>query len=96
MDSHLSPHHRDTIDRIFSHPSSANVEWREVLALLQSLGAADGASNGKFRITLGPEIRVFSAPQGKDIDMPMIVDLRRMLRGAGYEPAALGGPAVVG
>jgi len=26
----------------------------------------------------------------------MIVDLRRMLRGAGYEPAALGGPAVSG
>ena len=96
MDEHLSPHHRDTIDRIFSHPSSANVEWRDTLALLQSLGAVDAATNGKFRITLGPEIRVFSAPQGKDLDRQMIVDLRRMLRGAGYEPAALGGPAVSG
>ena len=32
MDAHLSSHHRDTIQKIFRHPASGNIEWREVLA----------------------------------------------------------------
>jgi len=34
MDAHLSSHHRDTIAKIFSHPASGNIEWRQVLSLL--------------------------------------------------------------
>ena len=41
---------------------------------------------GKFAVTLGPETEVFEAPRGKDIDEQVTVDLRRMLRQAGYEP----------
>ena len=42
--------------------------------------------NGKFTVTLGPETEVFEAPRGKDIDEQVIVDLRRMLREAGWAP----------
>jgi hypothetical protein len=27
----LSNRHRDTLERILSHPSSGNIEWRQVL-----------------------------------------------------------------
>ncbi|MDT5131610.1 MAG: hypothetical protein QOE41_921, partial [Mycobacterium sp.] len=37
MDAHLSSHHRDTIRKIFSHPASGNIEWRQVLSLLETL-----------------------------------------------------------
>ena len=39
--------------------------------------------NGKFKVTLGPETEVLERPRGKDIDVQMVVDLRRMLSSAG-------------
>jgi hypothetical protein len=84
----LNPHHRTTVERIFSHPSSANIEWRSVRSLLESIGAAHEGANGKLIVTLGPETEVIEAPRGKDIDQQLIVDLRRMLRSAGYAPGA--------
>jgi hypothetical protein len=86
MDEGLNPRHSDTVEKIFSHPSSSNIEWREVRALLESIGAAHEEHNGKFKVTLGDETEVMVAPQGKDVDQQMIVDLRRMLKRAGYAP----------
>ena len=83
---HFSSHHRDTVRKIFSHPTSGNIEWREVLSLLDYVGTTTEERNGKFRVTLGPETEVFEPPRGKDIDEQMMVDLRRMLRRAGITP----------
>src|SRR6516164_1311330 len=85
-DVHLSSHHRDTLAKIFTHPTSGNIEWREVLSLLDYVGTTTEERNGKFRVTLGPETEVFEPPRGKDIDEQMMVDLRRMLRRAGITP----------
>jgi hypothetical protein len=92
MTSHLSSHHRLTIDRIFNHPAGGNVEWRRILSLLENLGTATEERNGKFTVTLGPETEMFETPRGKDIDEQMVVDLRRMLTHAGFGP---GGEAPV-
>jgi hypothetical protein len=83
---HLSSRHRDTLGKIFTHPASGNIEWRDVLSLLEYVGTTTEERNGKFRVTLGPETEVLEAPRGKDIDEQMIVDLRRMLRQAGVTP----------
>ena len=87
MDEQLSSHHRDTLEKIFRHPTSGNIDWREVLSLLEYLGTTTQERNGKFKVTLGPETEVLDAPRGKDIDEQMIVDLRRMLSQAGFAPA---------
>ena len=87
MQSHLNNHHRDTFQRILSHPTSGNIEWREVLSLLNALGTVDQEPNGKFKVTVGPETEVLSRPRGKDIDVQMVVDLRRMLSSAGLAGA---------
>jgi hypothetical protein len=50
LDAHLSSHHRDTIQKIFRHPVSGNIEWREVLSLLQYLGTTAEERNGKFTV----------------------------------------------
>jgi hypothetical protein len=83
---HVSHNHRQTLDRIFSHPVSSNVEWRQVTSLLESLGAATEERNGKLRVTLGGETAVFEPPHGKDVDRQTVVDLRRMLEHAGVTP----------
>jgi hypothetical protein len=86
MEAHLSSHHRDTVARIFSHPPNRNIEWREILSLLETIGSVEQEHNGKFKVTLGPETEVLPAPHGKDVDIQILVDLRRMLKQAGFAP----------
>jgi thiamine biosynthesis lipoprotein ApbE len=92
MATELNNHHRDTVEKIFRHPASSNVEWRQVLSLLEAVGTVDEKHDGKFEVTLGPETETLRAPHGKDVDVQMVVDLRRMLTEAGYAPD--GAPAV--
>jgi hypothetical protein len=80
----LSNHHRETVAKILDHPASGNVEWRQVLALLEAIGEVTEEHNGKVKVTLGPETEVLHPPRGKDVDEQTIVDLRRMLDQAGY------------
>lgn len=84
MSDELSGRHRDTLTRLLRHPASGNIEWREVKALLESLGAASEERDGALRVTLGGESQVLRRPHGKDIDAQMVVDLRRMLTRAGF------------
>ena len=82
----LSHEHRDTVEKIFSHPSSGNIEWRQVRSLLEALGSVTEEHNGKLTVTLGDETEVLQPPRTKDIDQQLIVDLRRMLSRAGIAP----------
>jgi hypothetical protein len=86
MAADLNHHHRVTLEKIFSHPLSGNVEWRQVLSLLAAVGTTTQEPNGKVKIELGGETEVFQPPDGKDLDRQMIVDLRRMLTNAGLAP----------
>jgi len=80
MSDHLNSAHRKTVERIFSHPTSANIEWREVRSLLDALGASSTERNGKLQVTLGGETETVELPRTKDVDRQTIVDLRRMLK----------------
>jgi hypothetical protein len=86
MAADLTHRHRDTLEKIFSHPSSGNVEWRQVLSLLETVGTTTQEHNGKVKVVLGTETEVLQPPRGKDVDQQLIVDLRRMLTTAGYAP----------
>jgi hypothetical protein len=87
MAADLNHHHRVTLEKIFSHPLSGNVEWRQVLSLLEAVGTATREPNGKVKVELGGETEVLQPPDGKDVDRQLIVDLRRMLTNAGLEPS---------
>jgi hypothetical protein len=86
MEAHLSSRHRDTVERIFSQPPSGNIEWREVVSLLETIGTVTHEHNGKLKVSLGPETEVLPAPHGKDVGVQIVVDLRRMLKQAGFAP----------
>jgi hypothetical protein len=87
MAADLNHHHRDTLEKIFRHPLSGNLEWRQVLSLLAAVGTTTQEPNGKVKVELGGETQVLQPPDDKDLDRQLIVDLRRMLTNAGLEPS---------
>ena len=87
--THLDHHHRSTAQAILSHPVSHNIEWRDVLSLLEAIGEVSEEDNGKFKVAVGGETETLHRPSGKDIDEQMVVDLRRMLGAAGITAEGL-------
>ena len=81
---HLNSHQRDTLAHILQHPVGHNIEWHDVLSLLEATATVEETHKGKYLVTLGGETEPFEAPKHKDIDTQQVVDLRRMLKNAGY------------
>ncbi len=81
---HLSGHHRETISRNLQHPFSHNIEWRAVVSVLRAVAQVEETHNGRLLVTRGDETETFEPPRHKGIDTQQVVDLRRMLKGAGY------------
>jgi hypothetical protein len=82
---HLSNHHRDTLLQIFQHPTSHNIEWHDVLSLLEATGTIEQEHDGKYHVRLGDNVEVITKPKHKDIDVQQVVDLRRIFSAAGYD-----------
>jgi len=82
----LDAHHRATVEKIFNHPVSHNIQWHDVLSLLQRVATVSEDHDGRFAVTLGSETETFDAPRHHDINEQQVIDLRRMLKGAGITP----------
>ena len=85
-DKGLDGRHRATLEKIFNHPVSHNIQWHDVLSLLGSVATVSEERDGRYAVTLGAETETFDAPRHHDIDEQQVVDLRRMLKGAGITP----------
>ena len=49
---HMSNRHRTTLRRIFEHPVSHNIEWREVVSLLDAVATTVEQHGGKLDVTI--------------------------------------------
>jgi hypothetical protein len=85
---HLSGHHRDTLLKIFQQDTNYNVEWHDVVSLLEAIGSIEQRHDDMFLFRIGDETEVLRRPSGKDIDGQQLVDLRRILTSAGYASMA--------
>jgi hypothetical protein len=86
----LDGHHKATVEKIFSHPTSHNIEWHDVLSLLRGVATVTEEHDGRFKVVLGSETETFDAPRHhNDIDVQQVVDLRRMLTSAGITPQTI-------
>jgi thiamine biosynthesis lipoprotein ApbE len=83
---HLNNHHRSTLAKIFQHPVSHNLEWKDALSLLSAVAAVEEKRDGKYEITLGTETQSFDRPKHKDLSAQEVLDLRHILSGAGFGP----------
>lgn len=82
-------HNQDTktLEKLFSHPMSMNLEWNEVKHMLESMGAnVETTSLGHVKVTLGPDVKTFKTFQKMLGDKHEIVELQHMLKNAGLAP----------
>ncbi len=86
MATHLNNHHRTTVEKIFQHPTSSNVEWHSARSLLEAVGTVVEEHNGHLKVTVGPETEVFHDYGEKNVDKRSIANMRRMLDQAGLSP----------
>ena len=56
-------------------PRVGNIDWRQVIFLLDVVGTVVEEHNGNVKVTLGAETEVFHPLRGKDIYVQMVVDL---------------------
>lgn len=80
--------HDRTLHAIFENPIRSNIAWRDIEALLKSLGAAISEGQGsRVRIALSGVRSVFHRPHPqKETDKGSVRSLRRFLTEAGITP----------
>lgn len=84
----MNRRHRKTLEMVFAPPVSGAIRWREVEALLKSLGAILSERAGsRVAVLLNDRVAVFHRPHpSPDMDKNAVRDLRRFLENAGVTP----------
>ncbi len=74
--------HRKTLERIFSHPVSANIKWQDIESLFNSLGAELNEREGsRIEVFLFNEVRVYHRPHPRpDTDKGAVASIREWLK----------------
>lgn len=83
---HHSPEsaHDHTIEMLFRHPLAHNLEWREVLALMERIGEVEKKGRGEFVFKLSHERILVHEPHNKDLSGPEVMLLRQFMERAGW------------
>ena len=77
-----------TLALIFARPTSANVQWRDIEAMFQELGAEVSEREGsRVAVVLYGEVRVFHRPHpSPNTDKGAVASIRKGLEQLGVEP----------
>jgi hypothetical protein len=76
----LSGSHLSTYERIFQHPISHNLEWREVHAMFKEPCDVEKESNGNLKVTRNGHSLVLHSTSDKDVtEMDEVMALRHFL-----------------
>ena len=80
--------HRRTAEPIFTRPTSANIQWRDIEALFVELGAeVSEREGGRVAVVLFDEVRVFHRPHpSPNTDKGAVASIRKWLEQHGVEP----------
>jgi hypothetical protein len=74
---------RRTMDAILRHPVAHNLEWSDVISLMEKLGTVDRKDNAEFVFEVHAQRHVMRRPHTKDLAAPEVVELRKFLTRAG-------------
>jgi len=80
--------HAKTLNAIFIHPASANIQWQDIEALLVALGAEISEREGsRVGVELFGDARVFHRPHpSPDTDKGAVANIRKWLESNGVKP----------
>lgn len=86
--SHVKRAHQKTLAAVFAHPTSANLAWKDIEALLKVLGAEASEREGsRVAVVLFGEVRVFHRPHpSPKTDKGAVASVRRWLEQHGVRP----------
>ena len=90
--THLNGHHRKTLASLFQHPASHNVEWHDVLSLLNHIGTVSERHGAGYDVAIGDDRIRLAQSHDKDLASDDVRDLRAFLIKAGLSPD---GPSAV-
>ena len=73
--------HQRTLELVFARPTSANVQWRDIQALLVEVGAEVSEREGsRIAVVLFGEVRVFHRPHpSPSTDKGAVASVRKWL-----------------
>ncbi len=81
---HLSTKDHHILERIFQHPTSHNLEWHDVIALIDHLGTVEEKENGHLTFIVNGVSEGFHRSREKDVsEVEQVLDIRRFLERAG-------------
>ena len=80
--------HQKTLEAIYARPVSANIQWRDIEALLADLGAEISEREGsRVAVILFGEVRVFHRPHpNPSTDKGAVASVRKWLEQHGILP----------
>ena len=80
--------HQRTLEIIFTHPTSANIHWKDIETLFGGLGAEIIEREGsRVAVVLFSEVRVFHRPHpSPNTDKGAVVSIRKWLEQHGVVP----------
>ena len=79
----LDHHHRLTIAKLYGHPLSRNIQWHDVEALLERLGAVGQSHRGNVTVSVGDQMVSLGKRRGHDLTEDQVVRVRHLLQGLG-------------
>ncbi len=82
----LAPAESRILARVFQHPLTHNLTWREVERLFGALGSAAHAPNGHLVLTLGSERLTLDAAGNHPLEPEAVMALRHFLTEEGRAP----------
>lgn len=84
----MAAKHQRTLAQIFENPTRSDINWADIIALLQHVGAEISEGRGsRVRIALNGIRAVFHRPHpGKETDKGALKSMRRFLIEAGVKP----------
>ena len=86
--SNLKRKHLRTLELIFTHPISANIQWRDLEALFTALGAEVSEREGsRVAVVLFEEVRIFHRPHpSPNTDEGAVTSIRKWFEQHSVEP----------
>jgi hypothetical protein len=82
----LDSHHRATLEQVFRHPLSHNLQWHDVLSLLEAIGTVDERKPDHYVVRIGSVAQTLDIPQAHDMTAEQVMGVRHLLQKAGYAP----------
>lgn len=88
MIPNIKSRHRQTLGRLFGHPSSGNIRWADIESLLLALGARlEEREGSRILVRLLGERRVFHRPHPEPTtDKGAVTAIRKWLEENGITP----------